>query len=90
MPRAPVIHNESVNSASDVGELRQSLVRQLHRPVRWAETVRYLIDTGVTHIVECGPGKVLAGLNRRIGGEVQTIALTDKAALENAVTTLKE
>jgi len=89
MPRVPVIHNESVAAATNPAELREALVRQLYRPVRWAETIASLIKSGVTHIVECGPGKVLAGLNRRIGGDVQTIALTDVASLNDAVSALK-
>lgn len=89
MPKIAVIHNESVAAAQDVAGLRQSLVRQLFSPVRWVETIRSLGESGVTHIVECGPGKVLAGLNKRIGVEVQTLALTDTAALQSAVETLK-
>jgi [acyl-carrier-protein] S-malonyltransferase len=88
-PKIPVIHNESVAPAESVTQLRESLVRQLYRPVRWAETITRLVDSGVTHIVECGPGKVLAGLNRRIGGDVQTIALTDVNSLNDAVSLLK-
>jgi [acyl-carrier-protein] S-malonyltransferase len=88
-PKIPVIHNESVAPAESVTQLREALVRQLYRPVRWAETITRLVDSGVTHIVECGPGKVLAGLNRRIGGDVQTIALTDVNGLNDAVSLLK-
>ncbi|HUU71499.1 MAG TPA: ACP S-malonyltransferase [Burkholderiales bacterium] len=89
MPKVPVLHNESVAAAGNVSELRQALVRQLYQPVRWAETISHLIESGVTHIVECGPGKVLAGLNKRIGGDVQTIALTDAAILNDTVSLLK-
>ncbi len=88
-PKMPVIHNESVAPAENVRQLREALVRQLYRPVRWAETITWLVDSGVTHIVECGPGKVLAGLNRRIGGNAQTIALTDTNSLNDAVSLLK-
>lgn len=89
MPRIPVIHNESVAVATNIQQLRQSLVRQLHQPVRWVETVRKLIDSGVTHIVECGPGRVLAGLNKRIGGDVQTVALVDINSVEETIAALK-
>ena len=88
-PKITVIHNESVAAAQDLNGLRQSLVKQLFSPVRWVETIRSLGESGVTHIVECGPGKVLAGLNKRIGVEVQTLALTDAAALQSAIETLK-
>jgi len=89
MPKVPVIHNENVSVAKNMDELREALVRQLYRPVRWVETVRSLIDSGVTHIVECGPGRVLAGLNKRIGGDVQTIALGDVNAVNETVALLK-
>ena len=89
MPKVPVIQNESVAAAANIGELREGLVRQLYRPVRWSETISGLIESGVTHIVECGPGRVLAGLNKRIGGDVQTIALTDAETLNDAVSLLK-
>jgi len=52
--------------------------------VRWVETVQALAAAGVTHVAECGPGKVLAGLNKRIVAEIQGLALTDAAALEQA------
>ncbi|MGD2139320.1 MAG: ACP S-malonyltransferase [Burkholderiales bacterium] len=89
MPAPPVIHNESVSAASNTDELRDALVRQLYQPVRWVETIRSLIDSGVTHIVECGPGRVLAGLNKRIGGDVQTIALVDANSITEAMATVK-
>jgi [acyl-carrier-protein] S-malonyltransferase len=89
MPKMPVIHNVSVSAASDTDGLRDALVRQLFNPVRWAQTITSLVDSGVTHIVECGPGKVLAGLNRRIGGDVKTIALTDAASIDAAVAELR-
>lgn len=89
MPSIPVIHNESVSAAGDLQQLCESLVRQLYQPVRWVETIRGLIDSGVTHIVECGPGRVLAGLNKRIGGDVQTIALVDAKSVSETVTAFK-
>lgn len=89
MPEPPVIHNESVSVASNTDELRDALVRQLYQPVRWAETIRSLIDSGVTHIVECGPGRVLAGLNKRIGGDAQTIALVDANSMTEAMASVK-
>lgn len=89
MPKVPVIHNESVSVASNIDALRESLVRQVYQPVRWAETIRKLNESGVTHIVECGPGKVLAGLNKRIGGDAKTIALVDANSLNETVAALK-
>ena len=89
MPRIPVIHNESVSVANDLQQLCDALVRQLYQPVRWVETIRGLIDSGVTHIIECGPGRVLAGLNKRIGGDVQSIALVDAKSVDETVTALR-
>jgi [acyl-carrier-protein] S-malonyltransferase len=89
-PKVPVIQNADVRSASNANEVREALVRQLYLPVRWAETIRALIESGVTHIVECGPGRVLSGLNKRIDGDVVSVALTDEGSVREAVSTLKE
>jgi [acyl-carrier-protein] S-malonyltransferase len=64
-------------------------VRQAASPVRWVETIRALAQRGVTHVIECGPGKVLAGLTRRIDGNLQSLALADRASLEQALAALK-
>ncbi len=84
MPQVPVLHNADVKSYSSAAEIKDALVRQLYMPVRWVETVQALAAAGVTHVAECGPGKVLAGLNKRIVSELQGLALTDAAALEQA------
>ena len=89
-PKVPVIHNANVRSASNADEVREALVRQLYMPVRWAETIKALIESGVTHVVECGPGRVLSGLNKRIDGDVASVALTDEGSVREAVSTLKE
>lgn len=83
-PKVPVLHNADVKSYGGDTEIKDALVRQLYMPVRWVETVRALAAAGVTHVAECGPGKVLAGLNKRIVSELQGLALTDAAALEQA------
>jgi [acyl-carrier-protein] S-malonyltransferase len=57
--------------------------------VRWVETVRQMRAQGVTHVLECGPGKVLAGMVKRIEGELQSLALADKTSLEQALASLK-
>jgi [acyl-carrier-protein] S-malonyltransferase len=64
-------------------------VRQAAAPVRWVETVRRMRALGVTHVVECGPGKVLAGTVKRIEPALQGLALADKASLEQALAGLK-
>lgn len=83
-PLVQVLHNADVKSYSGAAEIKDALVRQLFMPVRWVETVQALAAAGVTHVAECGPGKVLAGLNKRIVAELQGLALTDAAALEQA------
>jgi [acyl-carrier-protein] S-malonyltransferase len=62
----------------------------LYRPVRWMETIASFVESGVTHIVECGPGKVLAGLNRRMASGVPTLALTDADSLQQALSAVRE
>lgn len=87
-PQIPVLHNVDAGERHDADAIREALVRQVHSPVRWVEIVRRLAQEGVTHVVECGPGKVLAGLNKRIEPSQQTLALTDEAALRDALKAL--
>ncbi len=90
VPLVPVIHNADVASYTDPAAIRDALVRQLYSPVRWTETIRLLAAQGVLHQAECGPGKVLAGLNKRIEASVVSFALTNDAALETTLDTLAE
>ena len=83
-PQIPVLHNADVASYSDAGQIRDALTRQLYRPVRWTETIQQLAADGIVLMAECGPGKVLAGLAKRIDGNVSCHALTDAAKLEAA------
>ena len=69
-PQIPVIQNADVVFYDDPQKIRDALVCQLYSPVRWVETVQYMIKYGVKTILECGPGKVLTGLNKRISGEI--------------------
>lgn len=84
-PRIDLINNVDVAVAGTAEAIRDALVRQAASPVRWAETVQRMAAEGVTHIVECGPGKVLAGLVRRIAPEVQGLSLGDRQSLEQAL-----
>ena len=86
-PRVPVIHNRFVEAFDDPGRIRQALVEQLDHPVRWIETVQLLGRRGVKRIVECGPGKVLVGLSKRIAADAECVAITDSAALAAALGT---
>ncbi len=84
-PRIPVIHNVTVAPAADVETLRRLLIEQLYSPVRWVETVQYAWSQGVSLALECGPGKVLAGLNKRIVEQMKTLAVFDPMTLETAL-----
>ena len=74
-PRIPVIHNADVAPATDAGRIRDALERQLWSPVRWTDTIRWLLGNEVVRFAECGPGKVLTGLCRRISREADAVAL---------------
>jgi len=89
-PQTPVIHNVSVTSSSDSDEIKSLLAQQLHSPVRWVETVQFLAQQGVDTIIECGPGKVLAGLTKRIDKSVVAYPILDTATLDKAVQALGE
>jgi len=87
-PDIPVINNVDV-AASDTPEtIRDALARQAWHPVRWVETIRAMRAQGVTHVVECGPGKVLTGLTRRIDGDLTSLSITDPASLDAALAAL--
>jgi [acyl-carrier-protein] S-malonyltransferase len=89
-PRTPVIHNASVTSTTEADEIKALLAQQLYSPVRWVETVQSLAQKGVTKVVECGPGKVLAGLSKRIDKSITALPVFDSATLEKAITSLGE
>ena len=84
-PMIPVLHNTDVQSHTDVDAIRAALAKQLHTPVRWVETVQALKAAGIERLIECGPGKVLAGLNKRIDDSLPALALVDEASLQAAL-----
>jgi len=84
-PAMPVINNVDVAQPVEPSAIRDALVRQAWNPVRWVETLRAMKEQGITHVVECGPGKVLTGLTKRIDGELTGLAITDPASLEAAL-----
>lgn len=88
-PRISLINNIDVRIETSPQAIRDALVRQASGPVRWAETIRRMAELGATHIIECGPGKVLAGLTKRISPDTQSLALADRASLEQALEALK-
>ena len=84
-PKIALVNNVDVAVLAEPEQIKDALVRQAASPVRWVETVRRMVDAGATHIVECGPGKVLAGMTKRIAPNVQSFALADRASLEEAL-----
>jgi [acyl-carrier-protein] S-malonyltransferase len=80
----PVIHNADVLAYNDVSQIKDALVRQLYSPVRWVETIQSTYNQGVQNSAECGPGKVLAGLTKRIVAELPCIAFTNIESLAEA------
>ncbi|MES2370904.1 MAG: ACP S-malonyltransferase [Pseudomonadota bacterium] len=85
VPSIPVLHNTDVQSHADADAIRAALAKQLHTPVRWVETVQALKAAGIERVIECGPGKVLTGLNKRIDDSLPAVALVDEASLAAAL-----
>jgi [acyl-carrier-protein] S-malonyltransferase len=88
-PRIPVINNIDVTTESEPARIRDALARQAAGPVRWADTIRTMAEHGITHVIECGPGRVLTGLTKRIAPEVQGWAITDEASLRDVLEKVK-
>lgn len=87
-PAIPVLNNIDVQEASAPAQIRSALARQVAGPVRWTELVGQLAERGVTHLVECGPGKALTGMNKRIAPGITSLAVGDPASLNEALKTL--
>ncbi|WP_374517203.1 ACP S-malonyltransferase [Undibacterium squillarum] len=88
-PSIPVINNVDVAIVTDPQSIKDALVRQAASPVRWVESVLSMQQSGITHIIECGPGKVLAGLTKRIHADLTGDAIYDQVTLEKVLETLK-
>ena len=89
-PRFPIIQNLDAQASSDAGGIRRRLLAQLHSPVRWTESVAAMGGQGIGLLLECGPGKVLAGLVKRIDREIETAALGDAASFAAALDKARE
>ncbi|MFM0201441.1 ACP S-malonyltransferase [Paraburkholderia fungorum] len=85
VPSIPVLNNVDVAVVSEPASIKDALVRQAAGPVRWVESVQAMAAQGVTHVVECGPGKVLAGLTKRIDGNLVGASVFDPASLEETL-----
>ncbi len=79
-----MLHNVDVTVKPGADAIRAALAQQAASPVRWVETIEAFAARGITHVVECGPGRVLTGLNKRIVRELKSFALTDGADLDAA------
>ncbi|TFL13777.1 ACP S-malonyltransferase [Pusillimonas caeni] len=88
-PRIPLVNNVDVASVSDPAAIKDALVRQAWHPVRWVETIQFMKAQGVTHVIECGPGKVLSGLVKRIDRDLVGLSISDPASLQSTLETLK-
>ena len=89
-PAIPVLHNVDVAERGSPDAIRSALAQQAAAPVRWVETIQAFAARGITHVVECGPGRVLTGLNKRIVRELKSLALTDGADIDAAKTALAQ
>ena len=88
-PAISVINNVDVQILNDPNAIKDALVRQAAKPVRWQETIQAMAGQGITQVVECGPGKVLAGLTKRINDQVTGVPVFDEASLNEALASLK-
>jgi [acyl-carrier-protein] S-malonyltransferase len=84
-PRIPVVNNIDVAVQTDPAAIREALFRQAFGPVRWVEVTQALRARGLLHILECGPGKVLSGLVKRVDADIQTATVLDPASLKAAL-----
>ena len=90
MPTISVVHNQNAGIAQSTDEIKQLLRKQLYQPVRWVDSVRLMHSEGIECLVECGPGKVLSGLTRRIEKSMQSQSVFDIASLEKTIESFSE
>lgn len=88
-PEIPVVNNVDVAVLNDPAAIKAALARQACNPVRWVEVIRHLAGAGVTHVAECGPGRVLAGMTSRIDKHLHGFAITDPLSLAQTLEALK-
>ncbi len=72
-PQIQVLHNYDVAAHHDAASICDALTKQLYNPVRWVETIEYFVQQGISEIIECGPGNILTGLNKRIAPELGAV-----------------
>ena len=86
----PVVTNVDATATSESADFRTKMPKQIYSSVHWTQTIQQMANDGVEIFVEIGPGKVLAGLNRKIAPEAKMFNVFDKASLETTIATLKE
>jgi [acyl-carrier-protein] S-malonyltransferase len=84
-----VINNIDVRDESEPDRIRDALARQAAGPVRWTQIIQAMSERGITHVVECGPGKVLSGLTRRIVPGLASLSVSDPVALGQVLSALR-
>ena len=84
-----MINNVDVQILNDPQAIKDALVRQAAKPVRWQETIQAMAQQGIAQVVECGPGKVLAGRTKRINDQVSGVPVFDEASLNEALASVK-
>ena len=85
MPSVPVVHNQNADVAGSIDEIRERLQMQLYQPVKWVASVQYIQRCGVGTLIECGPGKVLTGLTRRIERSMSAYPVFDEGSLDHSL-----
>jgi len=89
-PQIEVINNVDVSILSGPSAIKEALTRQACAPVRWVQTIQLMVEQGVTHIVECGPGKVLAGMVKRIDSQVRILGISSPESITQVLGELQE
>ena len=89
VPQLPVVNNVDVAVANDTVAIKSALARQACNPVRWVEVIKFMAGTGVTHVAECGPGKVLNSMTSRIDKSLQGFAVSDPASIAQTIEALQ-
>lgn len=87
-PTIPVVHNVTAETESDPEKIKALMIEQIYSPVRWVECVNAMVQKGISTTLECGPGKVLSGLNKRISADVNTVSVEKPEELQQALEAL--
>ncbi len=88
VPKIPVVHNVTAQVEANPEKIKALMIEQIYSPVRWVECVNTMVGKGITYTLECGPGKVLSGLNKRIHAELSTISVEKPEELQTALTSV--